>query len=197
MTKKIFLFTSAFLEGTALMALELISSRLLAVGFGSTLKVWAILLSLTLLGLALGYFLGGKYASKPESSRKVLLGLSLFLVAFFAVYPQIGNQIVLYTGQMGLFFGTFLASLMLVFVPLCAFGMYSPILIDLLNANETESSGKTAGLVYGISTLGGILATFLFGLFLIPEIGVRNCSYLLSVLFLTVFVLLFFSRRTT
>lgn len=195
MAKKIPLYFTAFLEGAALMALELISSRILAVGFGSTLKVWAVLLTMTLLGLALGYYFGGKFSAKPELRIKLLLGLSLFSSVFLLLYPGLGSGVVDLFDGLGLITGTFLASLVLVFVPLCVFGMFSPLLIDLLNENKTEKSGSTAGLVYGISTLGGIVATFLFGLYILPYFGIRVSSFILSGIFAVVLVQLLLIRK--
>ena len=48
--------------------------------------------------------------------------------------------------------------------------MVSPLIEDNLY-NSTESIGKRAGMVYSISTTGGILFTFLFGFFVIPRFG--------------------------
>jgi len=54
------IYLIALVEGINLMSFELITSRVMAIAFGSTMKVWANLLCLTLLFLALGYFLGEK-----------------------------------------------------------------------------------------------------------------------------------------
>lgn len=56
-------------------------------------------------------------------------------------------------------------------------GMSSPLIINLLN-RSLDTSGKTAGSVYAISTFGGILATFATGFYLMPEIGLRWTAFL-------------------
>ena len=43
-------------------------------------------------------------------------------------------------------------------------------------SSELETVGKTAGTVYFTSTLGGIAATFFFGLYFIPVAGLRLCA---------------------
>jgi hypothetical protein len=58
----------SFLEGGSLMATELLSARMMAPYFGSSLFVWATVLALTLGGLTIGYFLGGVIST---NSKKV------------------------------------------------------------------------------------------------------------------------------
>ena len=65
------------------MAVELISARMVAPYFGSSLYVWATVIGFTLLALAMGYFLGGAIADKysgPETLLWLLLIASLFLL---------------------------------------------------------------------------------------------------------------------
>jgi len=49
-------------------------------------------------------------------------------------------------------------------------GMVSPLVVANLDSSA-ETSGKRAGLVYAISTTGGITFTFLFGFYVIPNFG--------------------------
>ena len=54
----------AALAGAAIMAVELLGARMLSVGYGASLHVWAVMISVTLLSLALGYFVGGVLADR-------------------------------------------------------------------------------------------------------------------------------------
>jgi hypothetical protein len=60
--RAIYLF--AVLEGATVMAVELISARMVAPYFGSSLYVWATVIGFTLVALAIGYFAGGVIADK-------------------------------------------------------------------------------------------------------------------------------------
>ena len=65
------------------MAVELMSARMVAPYFGSSLYVWATVIGFTLLALAIGYFLGGVIADKyrgPDALLWVLLIASAFLL---------------------------------------------------------------------------------------------------------------------
>ena len=52
-------------------------------------------------------------------------------------------------------------------------GMTSPVIINLLT-QDPDRAGNSAGNVYAISTLGGILCTFLMGFYAIPAFGVSK-----------------------
>jgi predicted membrane-bound spermidine synthase len=73
---------------------------------------------------------------------------------------------------------------------LICMGMVSPIIIQLISDSD-ENPGKVAGTVYAISTVGGILTTFLFGFYLIPELGIKASSYITG-LVLSLVALIYF-----
>ena len=56
----------AFIEGGAVMAIELAGAKMVAPFYGTSLYVWASVLAVTLSGLTTGYFLGG-WAHLPLS----------------------------------------------------------------------------------------------------------------------------------
>jgi predicted membrane-bound spermidine synthase len=57
----------------------------------------------------------------------------------------------------------------------------SPILIALLTS-DAKSSGANSGKIYAVSTLGGIVATFMCGFYFIPTYGVTNTLYFFSII---------------
>ncbi len=63
------------------------------------------------------------------------------------------------------------SSSLLLFPPVFLLGATSPLFIAL--QSHSENAGKISGMVYAISTLGGILSTFFCGFFLIPELGLK------------------------
>ena len=56
--------TVIFLTGAATLALEVLASRILTPYFGISLYIWAGILSVTLIALAIGYRIGGVWARK-------------------------------------------------------------------------------------------------------------------------------------
>ena len=91
--------------------------------------------------------------------------------------------------------GIVISSLCFVFPPLVCFGMVSPLIIRLIS-REVNEVGNSVGTIYSISTLGGILTTFLFGFFFIPKMGLDFSTYV-TALALFIFPAYYFVRFRT
>ena len=169
----------AFVEGGALMAVELISAKLIATFFGVSLYVWATVLALTLLGLAIGYYIGGLISETKENAKK-LLKILIASAVIISLLPHLGTLIMNFLLPLGFEIGILISGLFIVFPPLLCFGTISPLIIAL-TVKEVEKTGAAAGTVYGISTLGGIFATFLFGFYIIPYKGIMISCYITAI----------------
>jgi len=166
-----FLLLLAFFEGASVMACELIGARLAAPYFGSSLTVWAAVLGVTLTALMCGYYAGGWLSGKFRTRAAIFFILAAAGALLIAM-PALSQWVMGATLEMPVRSGATLSLAFYMFPPLFLMGMSSPVVIHLLN-ERTETSGKTAGSVYAISTLGGILATFLLGFYLMPWLGLR------------------------
>ncbi len=160
----------SFLEGSAVMVTEVASGKIVAPYFGTSLQIWAIILSTTLLGLALGYFIGGSLTRKNKDQKLVyyLLILSGLFIALMPIISQLLTQ---------MFYQSSIISSALIVIPLflippiLLMGMVSPVIIFHL-CDSKKNAGYFSGLIYAISTIGGILGTLIFGLFILPKFGV-------------------------
>ena len=76
--------------------------------------------------------------------------------------------------------------------------MVSPMIIRLIS-DEVKEVGKNAGTVYAVSTVGGILATFIFGFYIIPYLGLRFGAYFTACLLgaATVFYFMISKKKET
>ena len=173
----------SFLEGGALMAVELIGAKLLAPFYGNSIYVWSAVLGTTLGGLALGYFLGGEWASKPGRLNKLKIGLLISMV-LCALLPWYSQAILNLTiGMDSLQMGVLISSFVILTPPLLLFGTVSPLVIQLLNSDSHEA-GTATGLVYATSTFGGILCTFSFAFYLMPYAGLKMSCWITTALLL-------------
>jgi predicted membrane-bound spermidine synthase len=68
------------------------------------------------------------------------------------------------------FYGSLLPGIVLFALPMILLGCVSPYAIRL-RIQQVDSSGRTSGQLYAISTLGSIVGTFLPVLVLMPDIG--------------------------
>jgi spermidine synthase len=169
---KNYLFFLSFLEGGAVMACELIGAKLLAPYFGTSLYVWAAALGLTLGGLTIGYFVGGRLSKRYTGSTRLLYSILVAAAALLVLMPFTSNFIMEATINLPLELGAIFSLIVFMVPPLILMGMVSPVIINLLT-EQAKSAGSSAGNVYAISTTGGILITFLMGFWVIPEYGLR------------------------
>jgi predicted membrane-bound spermidine synthase len=182
-----YLYLIAFFEGGSVMAIELTGAKMIAPFFGTSLYVWASVLAVTLGGLAAGYFAGG-WATYRFPPVKILFFELLAGTLLIAIMPFLAIKFMSLTGSLGLRLGSLFSSLSFMFLPLLFLGMISPTIIQLQN-NDLKGTGKTAGTIYAISTIGGILMTLLMGFYLLPEWGIRK-SVLLSAILLGIMAVL-------
>ena len=168
-----YLYLLSFLEGGSVMACELIGAKLLAPYFGTSLYVWAAVLGITLGGLMTGYFLGGILSKKYAGNECLLFRTMLLASASLVLMPLTGPWVMQLTIHLSLQVGAVISLMVFMFPPLVFMGMVSPIIINLLTS-DPNAAGNSAGNVYAISTLGGILFTFLMGFYVIPEFGISK-----------------------
>ena len=192
-----FLYATAFASGLVSLAVELTASSLLRSHFGTANLVWAAIIGLMLLYLTAGYLIGGRYADRAPRSSVLfqILSWAGFLIGLvpFAARPILALASPSFVDlNAAALAGAFVAVLMLFSIPVTLLGCTSPFVIRLA-VGDVQSAGRTAGLVYAVSTAGSFVGAFLPDLLLVPTIGTRNTFVLLS-LFLSLFALTGLSR---
>lgn len=172
-----YLYFTVFASGMTTLAVEMAASHLLGPYFGDSRLVWASLIGLILIYLTAGYFLGGNWADRSPRHQTMytVLAWGAFgagLIPFAAGYILRIAAHAFDNLEWGLLLGSFAAVLILFSVPVTLLGTISPFAIRLA-ITDTAKSGRVAGHIYAISTLGSFLGTFLPALVLIPWIGTR------------------------
>jgi len=188
------------LLGILSMGFQLLASRLLNPFFGSSLIVWAWLISTFLAAFSLGSILGGWISNAPRHQRELsqwLVGLlavgSLAFTAFF------GRALL---GQIELAFteitsGLLVACLALFFLPVTTLSAFGPQCVQYLATRGTPP-GQASGLIYGVSTLGNIAGVMLTAFVLIPHLPVSTLLYLwLGVALVNLTALIFLLRMSS
>jgi spermidine synthase len=172
---------SVFLCGAVVMVIELTGSRVLAPYLGTSLVVWTSLIGIILASLSLGYWRGGRVADRRPETR--LLGRIILLAALATAAIALTKSFVLGFLQSqgaGLHAAAVWSTLLLFAPPSVLLGMVAPFAVRLKIA-DTQTSGRTAGNLYAISTIGSIVGTFLAGFVLIAWLGSTNILLLMAV----------------
>jgi MFS family permease len=167
-----------FFQGNVSMGYQLVGSRLLYPYFGSTIYVWALLISTFLLAFSIGSFLGGYVSRIKRGRRSLLVWLSLAGVAGFLVTAAFGRPLLasLDPSPETETLDLVLACGALFLVPVCAVSALSPVLADLAS-RLGRAAGPASGLVYGINTAGNITGIMLTVFGLIPNLPVSTILY--------------------
>lgn len=189
MLHRLFVFLIAGWSGFLVMAIELLSGRILAPNFGNSIYVWGGIITVFMLALAVGYLLGGRWSLHDPSLRRLA---SLLIAGAIAVIPVIflADPLLdwLFDQIQDPRYGSLASVTLLFFIPTAIAGMVSPYAVRLL-VRESAQSGHFAGLLYFVSTFGSaagtILTSFYFVLhFEIDQIlaGLVGVSLLLGLL---------------
>ncbi len=180
------LLISVFVSGAAVMALELLGSRLLAPVFGNSIFVWGSLIGVVLAALSTGYYLGGKLADRRPDFHilsSVIFVAGILVLGLPALAPIVfDSSISLGLGER---YSPLLATTILLGPTSILLGMVSPYAIRLAT-KTVEKLGKASGNLYALSTMGSIAGTFITVFVLIPEFGVNKIIAAFGVILLVV-----------
>jgi spermidine synthase len=169
----ILILATAVVTGAAVMMLELLGTRVIGPFYGVSMFVWSSLISVTLISLAVGYFLGGRLADRGRVELSMVLIVAGLATA---AVPALRGPVLGLTNPLGLRVGAFLSALLLFFVPLTVLAMVGPYVVKTL-ATRQEKVGSVSGAVMALSTAGSVAGTLLLGFFLLPVVGTRAILY--------------------
>jgi len=174
-----YLYILVFISGGAVLALEILGTRILGPFYGVSLFLWSALITITLVALSAGYAIGGRWADKNPKMSKLL-----YIVAGAGVWtlfiPWLKQPVLIVAEPFGLRVAVLLAAFILFAPPLTLLGMVSPYAIKV-RASSMNVVGRTAGNLYAISTIGSVVLALLTGFVLIPNIGVAFLTVLIGV----------------
>lgn len=151
----------AFTGGFVIMSVELLGGKLLAPYFGSGVYVWGSIISVFMIALSVGYLTGGQLSVRWVSLR---VYAAVFLIGGLTLAPLVASAEPMMNWVFERIedprYGSLAASALLFFVPTVVLGMISPYSVRLLVRHASES-GRVAGTLYFVSTLGSGLGTLM------------------------------------
>ncbi len=167
------------LAGAGTLAVEMVAPRLLAPAFGTSQPIWAAVIGMTLLYLAIGYHLGGRWADRwaatqPEFVARLILyaGIATALVAPIAPPLISGARVALQSLAVAGFLGALVVALVLFAAPVILLAAVAPFVSRLaLLTSDQQVVGSVLGRLSALATMGSLAGTFLTSLWLIPQFG--------------------------
>jgi spermidine synthase len=164
------------------LAFEIVWFRVLVLVFGSTVYSFCAMLSVFLLGIAVGSLVAGPVADRAKVPVR-LLALTQGAVALFALLGSLAvNRMPLWFLVMLRSFGfdfdgmnatKMVLSVLTIFPAALAFGATFPVVVRVA-ARAGEGTGSRIGRVYAWNTVGAILGSFLTGFVFLPAFGMET-----------------------
>lgn len=208
--QKVCLGLMVFVCGWVLMAIEMIGPRIMSPIFGTDIYTWASVISVFLLALSLGYWIGGQ-ASRRWNSPWTLTIVGLAVAVCIAIMWLTYRPINSYLEELGVglpaesYVDTgedvnfdeqstpgisrwgppLLYAVGFFFLPSVLLGMVSPLAIRLA-ARDLATVGASAGHLYALSTVGSFLGCLVTAFHLIPRCGTSAILVGYSVVMLVV-----------
>jgi predicted membrane-bound spermidine synthase len=166
-----------FVTGFAILSIEMTLLKLIVPYSGGDIFSVSIIINSVLLALAIGYWLGGKF-SKWHPGILSILAATYFALSS-ASYNSFGKSVINFGSP---YLTTISIMFALFFIPLVIMGTITPILAEQFKKIGT---GKAAGFVYAIGTMGSIIGGLLTSFILIPNLGIQK-----TILFSTIILML-------
>lgn len=172
--RQICLYVTSILAGFCMMALEIMGGRLLQPVFGSSIDVWAAIITVFILSLSIGYVVGGRIADKAKTNQ-VLGWILLAAGACYLVIPPVALPFMeaipesIKTAR----WGVLVAALVLFLLPSMLLGMISPILVKLVFLGA-ERVGRTTGTLYAIGSFGNVLGILVSNYVLLQYVDLNH-----------------------
>ena len=190
---------TSFLCGFTALAYEVVWTRILVFGIGSTVYSFSLMLANFLFGITVGGLLIVPFFKRNIDLRLLLtlfqIGIGSYLI--FSIYQsswllssfirplKLENPITEFWIDMQ-------NASALMFIPTILFGMSFPVLTHLVTRGS-ENVGSSLGTIYGVNTLGGILGSLVAGYLLLPNLGSQQTQVLLAMVNFSAGILLFAS----
>jgi spermidine synthase len=165
-------YATAFVTGFVVLSVEIVGTRLIAPFYGTTMYVWASLITITLGALSLGYAIGGRLADRRPTENPVYYIIAAAGAAV-ALLPFLSRPVLELTWAAGPRAGVLLSAFLLFFIPLLLLGAVSPYFIRILSSSM-RSLGASAGTIFAVSTAGSLAGAIVSGFFLLSLMGVGD-----------------------
>ncbi len=175
----------ALITGLAVTILEFGAVRFMAPWVGQSNFIWATVIGVCLLALAMGSWLGGRWADAALSrgavgGRHFYVALSV-AAAWVGIATIVGPDLLEWLVPQGIesmrilpiaFRASMIATVLFFGPPLLFLGMAPPFLVRM--GTHGAHAGRTAGVLFAWTTVGGLLGCFITSPLLVPAIGARG-----------------------
>ncbi len=187
-----FVYLVIALSGFTALGAEVVWTRLLSLMLGATVYSFSIILAVFLVGLGIGSSVGALIAGSSRRPRVALgicqlllcaaVGWTAFMVTqsipFWPIDPTLKSSV---TNPWFTFQLDILRSLWAILPSSFLWGASFPIALAAV-AGPGRDTGRVVGGVYASNTVGAILGSLVFSMFIVPEYGTQNAQRIIMII---------------
>jgi spermidine synthase len=179
-----------FFAGFTSIAYEVVWTRYLSLALENTVYTYTIILTVFLLGIALGSILFSRLFDRAKDLLRLFgylelgIGLSAFVLGpiVYLLFMKVAYKMLMFE---------FLVCGALMLIPTTLMGATFPIIVKMLTAN-VHRIGNSTGRLYAINTFGCIVGSLSAGFLLLPSAGINlSLNMLVAINILIGFLCLF------
>jgi len=186
-----FLIPAFILSGFTSFSYEVLYSRLLAFVLGNRIFASTAMITIFILGIAIGSFIVAKFLDKTEkepfifSITQLFIGITTFLtIVFFQhilVFFQHLEQSIQPQTHWGFILLRFSQAAVIMFLPTIGFGIIFPTVTRYLY-KQARSISLSIGKAYALNTIGSITGIFVTTFVLIPIFGAYDSMLMIALI---------------
>lgn len=187
-----FVYLVIALSGFTALGAEVVWTRLLSLMLGATVYSFSIILAVFLIGLGIGSSVGALIAGSSRRPRVALgicqlllcaaVGWTAFMVTqsipFWPIDPTLKSSV---TNPWFTFQLDILRSLWAILPSSFLWGASFPIALAAV-AGPGRDTGRVVGGVYSANTVGAILGSLAFSMFIVPKYGTQNAQRIIMII---------------
>lgn len=167
--------TLLFLSGFIILALEILGVRILGPYTGTSVPVWAAIISVTLVGSSLGYYGGGFFADRTQK-KSFFLGMVVVASLFIAIIPDGRSVLHIITPFFSYEISALIGASILLLIPTICLSAIITYAIRIL-VKGLDTIAQVHGDMYGLATIGSAVGVFGTSYLLVPLFSVPHILY--------------------
>ncbi|MGL6072927.1 MAG: fused MFS/spermidine synthase [Fimbriiglobus sp.] len=169
-----------FAANAGLLVLQLVGGKLLSPFVGSSLETWTLLIGAFLTGIALGNAVGGRYSAILATPRGVA---GILVAGALSALWMVGLPELLQAT------GSHQSLPLTVRIPVLSFALCLPAGFTLslltpaavrLGIPDVQKTGRIAGIIFALSSLGCLLGNYVTGFQLIPNFSINMIVFVVA-----------------
>ncbi len=170
-----------FAEGFLVLVLQINTSIVLSPYWGQTYYYWLYSLFLSMLGLAIGYFISPFLLKKWGEPLAVLRKIILILLFYFGIVSAFSVVILMFFLDFieNPLNGAILSLIVFFFLPTVLLAVVPMALIQYLKSQDADKEGVLSGRVFSLSATGGVVGVALVTYLVLPFAGIDAVTVLL------------------